>query len=237
MTFVKDIAASAPMLGYAPDRLLEEVRDFIRARVTVLMRAEELVSPAQVERYLTELLGREPVESEVNLTVRVSRSLRLNEAERIALERRQNDRCGLCGRWLSLSASPHVDHMVPLGQGGADTMDNLQLLCAECNLGKRDSISWHLVVPYQVNAPSKKLRYAVLARAAGRCGAVGCGASSAEDGLYLSTRISRSHGGRWVFDNLWALCSSHSDELERERRRRTKVSLSRRSGRSRRVVS
>lgn len=32
--------------------------------------------------------------------------------------------------------SPHVDHITPLAAGGTDDIENLQLLCAYCNLHK-----------------------------------------------------------------------------------------------------
>ena len=41
--------------------------------------------------------------------------------------------CGLCKK--SLEASPiHFDHIVPVCQGGPNTMENLQLSHATCNL-------------------------------------------------------------------------------------------------------
>jgi len=52
---------------------------------------------------------------------------------------RDNGRCVICG------ASPrhkdiilHVDHIVPFSKGGLTTLDNLQTLCSDCNLGKKD---------------------------------------------------------------------------------------------------
>ena len=35
----------------------------------------------------------------------------------------------------------HVDHITPLARGGADAFDNLQLLCAPCNLTKGAKVS------------------------------------------------------------------------------------------------
>ncbi len=40
--------------------------------------------------------------------------------------------CLKCGQRKPL----HADHVIPLSKGGADTIDNIQPLCAECNLSK-----------------------------------------------------------------------------------------------------
>jgi len=51
-------------------------------------------------------------------------------------------RCVLCGRggW-------HLDkdHILPVYQGGSDSIENIQPLCARCNAGKgSDSFNWKL---------------------------------------------------------------------------------------------
>jgi hypothetical protein len=40
--------------------------------------------------------------------------------------------CRMCGD----AADLHVDHIVPTSRGGTEHLSNLQLLCAQCNLGK-----------------------------------------------------------------------------------------------------
>jgi hypothetical protein len=45
-------------------------------------------------------------------------------------------RCVACGRRRRDGVELHVDHIVPRSRGGQDTLDNLQTLCSECNLGK-----------------------------------------------------------------------------------------------------
>lgn len=55
---------------------------------------------------------------------------------------RDDWRCVACGRDGSAAGVIlHVDHIVPRSRGGADSLDNYQTLCWECNLGKgnRDS--------------------------------------------------------------------------------------------------
>lgn len=46
--------------------------------------------------------------------------------------------CQRCGRRRPPSQM-HVDHITPRMMGGPDTLDNLQALCAKCNLEKGSS--------------------------------------------------------------------------------------------------
>jgi len=55
----------------------------------------------------------------------------------------QRCRCANCQADLRLTGS-HIDHKQPLSKGGANTVDNVELLCPKCNLRKhaRDPIEW-----------------------------------------------------------------------------------------------
>ena len=44
--------------------------------------------------------------------------------------------CSRCGKRIESIRDMHVDHIVPLAKGGADTFDNMQLLHKACNLSK-----------------------------------------------------------------------------------------------------
>lgn len=46
--------------------------------------------------------------------------------------------CVYCGKSPALDrgVSLHIDHRIPFSRGGKTTIDNLQTLCSECNLGK-----------------------------------------------------------------------------------------------------
>lgn len=46
----------------------------------------------------------------------------------------QRGKCACCGK--SLVDGYHIDHIMPLALGGPNTDDNIQLLCATCNLSK-----------------------------------------------------------------------------------------------------
>lgn len=46
--------------------------------------------------------------------------------------------CRLCGAAPHDGAKLHVDHIVPWSKGGETTIENLQILCNVCNIGKSD---------------------------------------------------------------------------------------------------
>lgn len=48
----------------------------------------------------------------------------------------QHDLCAHCG--IVLNGKYHVDHVVPLSQGGGNGADNIALACPPCNLSKGD---------------------------------------------------------------------------------------------------
>jgi len=47
-------------------------------------------------------------------------------------------RCYHCGGKINPFDNLHIDHLIPLSNGGADHMDNYVLSCAACNLKKGD---------------------------------------------------------------------------------------------------
>lgn len=49
-------------------------------------------------------------------------------------------RCVLCGRSpaTEVGVRLHIDHKIPFSKGGSSTIENLQTLCQDCNLGKSD---------------------------------------------------------------------------------------------------
>ena len=55
--------------------------------------------------------------------------------ELAALLERQACRCAYCRADLR-KVSKHADHIVPLSEGGSDAIENIQYLCAPCNLSK-----------------------------------------------------------------------------------------------------
>ena len=68
----------------------------------------------------------------------------INRNLAIKLTAKQGGSCGLCGRNLSEVNEVHIDHIVPKSIGGGDTEDNLQVVCARCNLrkGSTPPLAW-----------------------------------------------------------------------------------------------
>lgn len=64
------------------------------------------------------------------------RSRHISQETKTAVWQRDGGRCVQCGARDYLE----FDHVIPHSKGGANTVENLQLLCRRCNLGKRDSI-------------------------------------------------------------------------------------------------
>ncbi len=59
---------------------------------------------------------------------------------RLKILDRDNFRCVFCGRSpaTDVGVKLHIDHKIPFSKGGRSSIDNLQTLCQECNLGKSD---------------------------------------------------------------------------------------------------
>ena len=49
---------------------------------------------------------------------------------------RQSFRCVICNK----VGTDHIDHRIPLSRGGSNDIDNLQALCAACNIEKSDKL-------------------------------------------------------------------------------------------------
>jgi CRISPR/Cas system Type II protein with McrA/HNH and RuvC-like nuclease domain len=66
------------------------------------------------------------------------------------LAERQNGICPECNRRLPCLEEevPHVDHVVPFAQGGENSVANIRLLHAQCNLSKSDECSIDDVIAY-----------------------------------------------------------------------------------------
>jgi 5-methylcytosine-specific restriction endonuclease McrA len=101
--------------GYSSDDVLALVRDRQRRKQRQLQRAKDLLS-------IEEDRGprRDPIPRDI----------------RRAVFTRDGGRCVQCSGTFDLQ----YDHILPVALGGATTIQNLQVLCADCNREKSDSV-------------------------------------------------------------------------------------------------
>lgn len=68
-------------------------------------------------------------------------NLLVNNIEKI----RAGNSCHYCGKEVSNKTELTVDHIFPQSKGGDDNMDNIMLVCKQCNSSKRDSdlLRWY----------------------------------------------------------------------------------------------
>ena len=59
---------------------------------------------------------------------------------RFQVLKRDNYRCQMCGVTAQDGAVLEIDHIHPVSKGGGNELSNLQVLCRDCNAGKRDQL-------------------------------------------------------------------------------------------------
>ena len=67
-------------------------------------------------------------------------SRHIPKAIRVDVLRRDNYRCVFCGV-SAKKAELQIDHIIPFSQNGSNSINNLQTLCRDCNLGKSNRFS------------------------------------------------------------------------------------------------
>lgn len=72
----------------------------------------------------------------------IENSRAISPGVRLKVLDRDNFRCVFCGRSpaTDIGVRLHIDHKLPFSKGGKSTIDNLQTLCQDCNLGKSDEV-------------------------------------------------------------------------------------------------
>ena len=81
---------------------------------------------------------------------------------RVDIIERDGFKCRICGKFLTSCKDAkrfvklgqglyHIDHVVPVVQGGRATMENLQLTCPECNLKRKKRFSFKEILAFAEN--------------------------------------------------------------------------------------
>lgn len=58
------------------------------------------------------------------------------ETRKVEVSRRSNSKCNSCGISISVLRKAHLHHIKPLSKGGDNSLENLELLCADCHMDK-----------------------------------------------------------------------------------------------------
>ncbi len=82
---------------------------------------------------------------------------------KVAILERDGFKCKICGKYLTSCREAkrfiklgtglfHIDHIVPLLQGGRATMENLRLTCPECNMKRKKKFSFKEILDFTIAA-------------------------------------------------------------------------------------
>ena len=110
-------------------------RKAIRFFVAYMNGEQEVEKPEEDDIQLPIEIPQENANKPMHKTKR-----EINLRLRFTVMKRDNFKCCMCGRSpaTTLGLELHIDHIISWSKGGETTIDNLQTLCSDCNLGKSD---------------------------------------------------------------------------------------------------
>lgn len=92
----------------------------------------------QLRRGLLDAQERRDRQSTTQALRQRERSL-MTDRLRMTIMRRDGSRCRMCGASAADGATLHIDHIIPVSRDGRTVAENLQTLCAACNMGKSNT--------------------------------------------------------------------------------------------------
>ena len=86
----------------------------------------------------TKIIKKPVINSKIEGSNKIAKSRTIKLSVRIKVLSRDNFRCVYCGKSpaTDIGTKLQIDHIIPFSKGGKNSLDNLQTLCEECNLGK-----------------------------------------------------------------------------------------------------
>lgn len=112
--------------------------DFLDKKLSLINNTNNIFDKVSTNQYIIGLKNNiynnfgEEDDDKTELVRTISGKTRLDVFER------DDYRCQMCGRTVEDGIKLYIDHIVPFSKGGSNDMDNLQVLCHECNLAKHD---------------------------------------------------------------------------------------------------
>jgi len=94
-------------------------------------------------KYISSILGHSERYNE-NTIIRRHYMGFLPPRKKLRVLKRDNFRCKFCGKTAN-DTQLHIDHITPLSKGGSNNLENLQVLCAECNQAKSNKTEFAYV--------------------------------------------------------------------------------------------
>jgi len=81
---------------------------------------------------------------------------------RVAIIERDKFKCQICGKFVTVCPDAkrlvkhgdgmyHIDHIVPVSQGGRASLENLRLTCPHCNLTRKKKFDFHDILAFAKN--------------------------------------------------------------------------------------
>ena len=116
-------------------------REFGKSWYEVCLEFLSWKSGASVEEIKREVTQTSVVNAENSRRHKTKREVSLSL--RYEVLKRDGFRCVKCGRSpaTKVGVELHIDHILPCACGGETSVDNLQTLCSDCNLGKSDKLN------------------------------------------------------------------------------------------------
>lgn len=103
--------------------------DSMKKEVHRLMADPDVTKKSGIYEYLLD--GGKDGTKEKLLSIRT-----FGDVEKRAKYEEQNHKCAICGKDIKTIKDARADHIAPWSKGGKTVLDNCQVLCEKCNLGK-----------------------------------------------------------------------------------------------------